>query len=120
MDATKGPAVDLWVSGLTRVTIFASRVDYGCGGDGDGDGCVAAVQAALKQDLADAMATCEELDQTVTDLTDDLYAKVVGRFMEAWDAGMSSFFDRAVPTSFCAVADCVVVSARCRRLSSRI
>ncbi|CAN0161295.1 unnamed protein product, partial [Ectocarpus sp. 12 AP-2014] len=32
-------------------------------------------QAALKQDLADAMATCEELDQTVTDLTDDLHAK---------------------------------------------
>ncbi|CAB1109002.1 unnamed protein product [Ectocarpus sp. CCAP 1310/34] len=34
-----------------------------------------AEQAALKQDLADAMATCEELDQTVTDLTDDLHAK---------------------------------------------
>lgn len=31
---------------------------------------------ALQQDLADAMATCEELDQTVTDLTDDLHAKV--------------------------------------------
>lgn len=36
----------------------------------------APLQAALKQDLADAMATCEELDQTVTDLTDDLQAKV--------------------------------------------
>ena len=33
-------------------------------------------QAALKEDLADAMATCEELDQTVTDLTNELHAKV--------------------------------------------
>eukprot|EP00752_Nemacystus_decipiens_P005084 g4614.t1 len=34
-----------------------------------------AEQVTLKQDLADAMATCEELDQTVSDLTDDLHAK---------------------------------------------
>lgn len=33
-------------------------------------------QVALKQDLADAIATCEELDQTVTDLTEALNAKV--------------------------------------------
>ncbi|CAM9521574.1 unnamed protein product, partial [Laminaria digitata] len=32
-------------------------------------------QVALKDDLADAMATCEELDQTVTDLTNELHAK---------------------------------------------
>lgn len=49
-------------------------------------------QAALKEDLADAMATCEELDQTVTDLTNELHAKVThstytartyGRILEA-------------------------------------
>lgn len=38
--------------------------------------CDVARQAALKEDLADAMATCEELDQTVTDLTNELHAKV--------------------------------------------
>ena len=30
----------------------------------------------LKEELSEAMATCEELDQTVTDLTDELHTKV--------------------------------------------
>lgn len=67
-----GPALNLSISRLASATAgFTSRTGGGVGGY---------AQAALKQDLADAMATCEELDQTVTDLTDDLYAKVLQYF----------------------------------------